>query len=159
MNASPRVVLQCYIQVFDFIEFLSFDDGVKAAYPRGQGAGPGPLLFPGAAPPRAGTGRRHSRGTNEMSVNPNLSRAVGALALAVSSIAAAAPDPNDAAWQAILRDPSTADVQPILLDAALAKRSNASLADDTLLQLDLGRGRQVEAMRLRSHVTTSGVEV
>ena len=76
-----------------------------------------------------------------MSVNPNLSRAVGALALAVSSIAAAAPDPNDAAWQAILRDPSTADVQPILLDAALAKRSNASLADDTLLQLDLGRGR------------------
>ena len=94
-----------------------------------------------------------------MSVNPNLSRAVGALALAVSSIAAAAPDPNDAAWQAILRDPSTADAQPILLDAALAKRSNASLADDTFLQLDLGRGRQVEAMRLRSHVTNGGVEV
>lgn len=94
-----------------------------------------------------------------MSVNPNLCRAAGALALAVSSIAAAAPNPNDAAWQAILRDPSTADVQPIQLDAGLAKRSNASLGDDTFLQLDLGRGRQVEAMRLRSHVTSEGVEV
>ncbi len=94
-----------------------------------------------------------------MRANPNLCRAAGALALAVSSIAVAAPDPTDAAWQAILRDPSTADAQPILLDAGLAKRSNASLADDTLVQLDLGRGRQVEAMRLRSHVTADGVEV
>ncbi len=94
-----------------------------------------------------------------MSVNPNLRRAAGALAFAVSSIVAAAPNPNDAAWQAILRDPSTADVQPILLDAGLAKRSNASLADDTFLQLDLGRGLQVEAMRLRSHVNAEGVEV
>jgi len=94
-----------------------------------------------------------------MSVNPNLCRAAGALALAVSSIVAAAPNPRDAAWQAILRDPSTADVQPIQLDAGLAKRSNAQLGDDTLLQLDLGRGLQVEAMRLRSHVTAGGVEV
>ena len=94
-----------------------------------------------------------------MSVNPNFCRAAGALALAVSSIAVAAPDPNDAAWQAILRDPATADAQPILLDAGLAKRSNARLADDALLQLDLGRGRRVEAMRLRSQVTTDGIEI
>lgn len=94
-----------------------------------------------------------------MRSNPNLFRAAGALTLAVSSIATAAPNPNDAAWQAILRDPSTADAQPILLDAGLAKRSNASLADDTLVQLDLGRGRSVEAMRLRSQVTAGGVEI
>jgi hypothetical protein len=94
-----------------------------------------------------------------MSKNPNLYRAAGALALAWSSITTAAPRPDDAAWQAILRDPSTADAQPILLDRTLAKRSNASLADDTLMQLDLGRGLQVEAMRLRSHVTAEGVEV
>jgi hypothetical protein len=94
-----------------------------------------------------------------MSVNPKFHRAAGVLALAVSSLVAAAPNPNDATWQAILRDPSTADAQPILLDATLAKRSNASLADDTLLQLDLGRGHRVEAMRLRSHVTSDGVEV
>jgi hypothetical protein len=94
-----------------------------------------------------------------MKSNPNLRRAAGVLSLALSSIAVAAPDPNDAAWQAILRDPSTADAQPILLDAMLAKRGNAALADDALLQLDLGRGVRVEAMRLGSQVTADGVEI
>lgn len=89
----------------------------------------------------------------------NLRRATGAAALFVSFAASAAPLTTDPAYQALLRDPSLVDIQTIRLDASLAKRSNASFADDSTLALDLGQRGRVEALKLRSHVTPDGVEV
>ena len=94
-----------------------------------------------------------------MILNPHARRAAALLALGLAATASAAPNPRDLAYQAILRDPATADVQPIQLGSGLAKRSNPQLGDDAALELDLGRGLRVEAAKLRAHVTGDGVEV
>lgn len=107
--------------------------------------------------PRAGRAARP--GEHVVNRKPTLRRLVGAIVLGLSTAATAAPLTQDAAYQAILRDPGTVEVDVIPLDAGLAKASNAALGDDASLALDLGRGLRVEALRLRSHVTGDGVEV
>lgn len=95
----------------------------------------------------------------------NARRAVGALALALSSALAAQTLPADPAWQAILRDPTTAGVEILShrgldLVAPAAKRAEpGTLASRDTLRLPLGGGRTVEAMKLSSTLGADGVEV
>ncbi len=83
----------------------------------------------------------------------------GAILLALSAAAQAAPVTQDAAYQAIVRDPTTADVQLISLGDGLAKRGDVALSAKNLIDLDLGHGVRVEAMRLRSRTQTDGIEI
>lgn len=82
-----------------------------------------------------------------------------ALAFTLSAVCSANSVTEDAAFQAIVRDPSTASWQILPAPLGLEKRSASSILESETLPLQLPDGLQVQAIRLRSHATEAGVEV